>query len=573
MRMTRARRFSRLIFEQPIALTRRNVVVITSLFILRVALNFLDLLGVGLIAFLVGSASSGVYPTLLFNPGELLPEGDISQTSALVVAILAGSIFLLKAGLAISIVYFSTRYAAFLEARYSGRLVSELASTDDALIPKESIEDVQLRFTRGARARISGLLNSKLDLVGEVSLFVILISGMLFISPVIGLSILTFLSFSLVVLLRLILNNVRKQQKIVQDTDVISLRVLRSIQSILTELRLSTPSARQFWGTKFFKVRHESGLALSNLRLLEAAPRYALEVLALVGLLMLIGMVVILSSFGDLGSELGFAIGALFRMGTSLIPIQSAMQYLQVSRTDAKLTTGALDPELANEGARDENRDSQPKTISLQRGQNFSLANGNQVVLRDNLELKMGEWISIVGPSGVGKSSLLKGIIAFQKNGHSGSQVIGYCPQSPSLIPGGLIENLLLEESDSQVRSKSALEIANSVGLYEKEFPENGDYAPSHNLSGGQLLRLGIARALSANPDYLILDEPTSSLDLDTANNLLDWLRNNYAGGVLFASHDPNLILKADQIFNLGIGERGLITLERVKPGAVKLPS
>ena len=564
--MTRARWFSRLIFEQPIELTGRNVVVITSLFIFRVTLNVLDLLGVGLIAFLVGAASSGVYPTLPFYSFGLIPEGDISQGGALLVSSVAVSLFVLKAGLAISIVYFSTRYSAFLEARYSSRLVYELASVDDSLQSKESLEDIQLRFTRGARARISGLLNSKLDLVGEISLFIILISGMLLISPVIGLSILTFLSFSLLVLLRLILKNVRRQQKIVQDTDIHSLRVLRNIQSILVELRLSRQSARQFWGRKLFEVRHESGLALSNLRLLEAAPRYALEVLALMGLMLLIGTVVILSSFGELGSELGFALGALFRMGTSLIPIQSAMQYLQVSRTDSQLSSIAPGAELANTSKMTEKDSHHPKTISLQKGQSFSLVGGNRVLLGDDLKLKTGEWVSIVGPSGVGKSSLLKSIIAFQKKKSKGSQSLGYCPQSPSLIPGGLIENLLLEESDDELRSKRALEIANSVGLYESDFPKDGDLTPSHNLSGGQLLRLGIARALSANPSCLILDEPTSSLDFDTSSNLLEWLRGNYAGGVLIASHDPNLISKSDHIFRLGRKEKGHILLERMRP-------
>lgn len=527
----------------------------------------MDLLGVALISYLAGAVTSGFYPSLPTNPMNLLPSGSITQEGAIVLGAVATMSFFLKAALAMAVVYFSTRYSAYLEARYSGNLLQGLLERNKLGQRRSDPEYFQLMFTRGSRGRIAGLLSSKLDLVGEGSLFLILSFVMVLVSPTIGLSVIAFLVLSLLVLVRLILKNVRKQQEIVQQTDRRSLLTIRNFNSILTELRLSGNSAKRYWSDKFFDVRYESGIAFSNLRILQAAPRYALEILALFGLLLLVGLVIIFSSVSELGAQLGFAIGALFRIGTSLIPIQSALQYLQVSRTDSKLSEHGADlSQLSISGGSD--KPSAPRTdgvFSIPEQTEIVLPNSKSLIFRDGLSINPKEWIAIVGSSGIGKSSLLGEILSYAQEKNNQEVSIGFCPQSPAIVPGSMLENLLFENSSDPKKRAAAIELAESLGLKDEDFNQARDDEAQSPISGGQLLRLGIARALLLQPSVLILDEPTSALDKRTSNTVLDWLRQNYSGALLVATHDLEVVQRSDRIFEIEERDHKLTLYSKAK--------
>lgn len=548
-----SRYLSRKIFEEDIVIPGRNLAVIVLLFFLRLTLNLLDLLGVALISFITGAVATGSYPSIPYAPAVLVPSGLVTQEGIVLLGVAATVSFILKAALAIIVVYFSTRYCAYLEARYSSILVRDLLHKDLLGAKPQNPEHFQLMFTRGARGRIAGLLGSKLDLVGEGGLFVLLAFVMVIVSPVIGLSVVVLLGFSLLLLLKFILKAVKRQQETVQKTDRKSLQSIRNFNSILTEIRLSRESTKSFWSRNFFDVRLESGIAFSNLRILQAAPRYALEVLALLGLLLLVSAVVIFSSVPELGTQLGFAIGALFRIGTGLIPIQSALQYLQRSRTDAKLAS--LGANLLESGAPEEetasSRNWKASSISVPAGTSITLPNSEKLFLGANLNVDAGEWLALTGPSGIGKSSMLVELMAIAQRNSNKKISMGYCPQSPVLIPGGVEENILLEKVEDPILKSKALELANSLGLRSSEFFDSGEESDSNRISGGQLLRVGIARAVIFEPSVLILDEPTSGLDTHTSEKVMDWLRDNFAGAVLIATHDPLVVARSNQSFSI----------------------
>ena len=534
-------------------MSRKSTFLMFSLFVLRVALNFLDLLGVALISFLAGAVTSGSYPSLAVNPMNLLPAGEITQEGALVLGAVATASFFLKAVLAMAVVYFSSRYAAYLEALYTGRLLQDLLEVDKLSQMHSDPEHFQLMFTRGSRGRIAGLLSSKLDVVGESSLFLILSVAMVLVSPTIGLSVIAFLVFALSVLVRLILRRVRRQQKIVQHTDRKSLLTIRNFNSIITELRLSKKLVKRYWSDKIFHVRHESGIAFSNLRLLQAAPRYALEVLALLGLVLLIGLVIIFSSVDELGTELGFAIGALFRIGTSLIPIQSALQFLQVSRTDSMLSDHGADFSTSAEKIIDDEdfESAEGGVFFFPDGNMHILPNSKKLEFREPLRIDQNEWVALVGASGIGKTSLLRAILATLQEKPNRATSVGYCPQSPALIPGGMLANILLEETNDPQKQVLAAELAKSLGLEDKDFEQTEKTEDQTQVSGGQQLRVGIARALALNPSVLVLDEPTSALDRKTSTVVLDWLRNNFSGAVLIATHDSRVVGMSDRVYEI----------------------
>ena len=564
MRVSLSNRFSSKIFETTVILPRKSVLMIGLLFVSRIFLNLLDLLGVALIAYLAGAVTSGTYPILAANPLGLLPSGEFTIEGAVILGTTASISFFLKAALAMSVVYFSTRYSAFLEASYSSNLLGRLLESKKLTEETETTEHYQLMFTRGSRGRIAGLLSSKLDLVGEGSLFLILSIVMVLVSPTIGLSVIAFLALSILVLVRLILRNVRRQQEIVQRSDRNSLLAVRTINSVLSELRLSRNSAKNYWTEKLFQVRLESGVSFSNLRLLQAAPRYVLEILSLFGLLLMVGLVIVFSSVSEMGTELGFAMAALFRIGSSLIPIQSALQYLEVSRADSKLSEFDADLSIPQGVEAVDYADdlSDADHFFIPAGTQIILPNSKPLIFKDALHVNAMEWVAIVGPSGIGKSSVLSEILSKLRVKSHLEAPVGFCPQSPALIDGSLMENLLLENTTDLKLQDAAINLGHSLNLKEEDFNQEPQNSSKNQISGGQLLRVGIGRALLMEPSILILDEPTSALDSKTSSEVLDWLKTNYFGGLIMATHDPEVARRSQLIYEIQ-NKNGVLMLSK----------
>ncbi|MFS0836616.1 ABC transporter ATP-binding protein [Paenibacillus sp. 1P03SA] len=165
-----------------------------------------------------------------------------------------------------------------------------------------------------------------------------------------------------------------------------------------------------------------------------------------------------------------------------------------------------------------------------------------------NLDIKEGEFITVIGPSGCGKSTLLK-IVAGLDTDHNGNVRLegeevagpgidkGFIFQEPRLFPWLTVEKNIaadLSLKDPQVRAKvdNLIELVKLQG-FEKSYPRE--------LSGGMAQRVSIARALLRKPKILLLDEPFGALDAFTRAHmqevLLDiWQANRTT--MVFVTHD-----------------------------------
>jgi ABC-type multidrug transport system fused ATPase/permease subunit len=164
-----------------------------------------------------------------------------------------------------------------------------------------------------------------------------------------------------------------------------------------------------------------------------------------------------------------------------------------------------------------------------------------------------GEHIAIVGPSGVGKTTLIslilrlyqptKGELCFDGRPASNYELtslrqrIGYVPQNSLLLSGTIMENLrygnLEADEEHVIRATKTAGIHTFISAlpdgYQSRVGEAGV-----NLSEGQKQRLAIARALIKDPDILIFDEPTSALDSFTENSFIEALKSMTQGKTLF---------------------------------------
>jgi cell division transport system ATP-binding protein len=184
-------------------------------------------------------------------------------------------------------------------------------------------------------------------------------------------------------------------------------------------------------------------------------------------------------------------------------------------------------------------------------------------ILRDlNFTVNKGEFIFITGPSGAGKTTTLKMLIAMEKPTHGTvkfmemelndikkSEIpflrrkIGFVFQDFKLLPKRTVfQNIALGLEVSgvfgDVIMKNVSELLKAVELYTKK----DEYPLS--LSGGEQQRVAIARALVQNPQVLLADEPTGNLDEETSKIIIDIIKsfNNKGTTVMLATHDKHLI-------------------------------
>jgi len=193
---------------------------------------------------------------------------------------------------------------------------------------------------------------------------------------------------------------------------------------------------------------------------------------------------------------------------------------------------------------------------------NLTFAYDKEIILEDiNLSVKERDFLAIIGPNGGGKSTLLKLILGINKIQQGTIQIlgskpeknlshIGYVPQNTNVntdFPIKVIEVVMMGHTGE----KSALfdydkeEITCAMDALVQVDMEEYANVKIGSLSGGERQRVMIARALCANPKILLLDEPTSSIDVKGQREIYDLLKLlNQNITIIVVSHDISVILE-----------------------------
>lgn len=214
-------------------------------------------------------------------------------------------------------------------------------------------------------------------------------------------------------------------------------------------------------------------------------------------------------------------------------------------------------------------------------------SNSLHVLKGVDIEIKQGEFVSIMGSSGSGKSTLLN-ILGILDNYDEGSyylngmlikdmsekkaaklrnELVGFVFQSFNLISfKNAMENVALplyyQGVSRKKRNKIALEYLDKMGLLEW-----AEHMPNE-MSGGQKQRVAIARSLISNPKIIFADEPTGALDTTTSYEVMQILKEINAEGItiILVTHEHDIAAMSDKIIRLNDG----IIAETIKNGDLK---
>jgi iron complex transport system ATP-binding protein len=198
-------------------------------------------------------------------------------------------------------------------------------------------------------------------------------------------------------------------------------------------------------------------------------------------------------------------------------------------------------------------------------------------VLKDvGIDLGKGEILSIVGPNGAGKTTLLKCILgivkpnkgtilidgkdASRKNRLSLAKCISYVPQaSPSKFPISVFDTVLMGRRPYMVWKPSKIDLEVVADVLRSMDLEDVALRDFDQLSGGQKQKVLLARAFVQDTDYLLLDEPTSNLDLRHQMEVMEMISSvvkRKGAAAMLAMHDLNLASRfSDTIVMLNAGK------------------
>ena len=311
---------------------------------------------------------------------------------------------------------------------------------------------------------------------------------------------------------------------------------------------------------------------------ISAFPKLLFEYIIIIIFCLLI-MVFIYSDFlliENLVPSLALFSVAAFRMLPSSNKILLSLQKIKYSKSAIELIYEEIKDNYNEKLIENTDLSLNFKKLSL-KNLSFKYQSTNNFLFKDiSLDISKGKIYGITGLTGSGKTTLadiimglnnkadgkilLNDSLDLNKYKNSWQKLIGYVPQNIYLLDDTIKNNIAFGEFSNDIDEATLLKsiklakleklINNLEAGYDTNIGENGS-----KLSGGQIQRVGIARALYANPQILILDEITSSLDVNTEEEIINVIKNlEGEKTIILITHRLNMLKICDDVFELNNG-------------------
>lgn len=306
-------------------------------------------------------------------------------------------------------------------------------------------------------------------------------------------------------------------------------------------------SSENIFYENFVQKSHEMKTVQAKHGFYASIPPYIVEILVVTALLVMACILSVqnINSNSNLIASFAIVVAALFRIAPALNRIQSAVIAINSSRNFVKLLNNEHEKFQFKTGLIPENLPKMDfKDKITFENVKFSYIEGKEVIKNISFEINKGDFIGIIGLSGAGKSTvadILTGLLPAdsgkilvdgqeltEKTFPQFRRLIGYVPQQINILDKSFKENVAwgCENIDDEgvIKALKASQLFDVIN----EYPQGIDadvIVGSNGLSQGQKQRLAIARALYRDPEILILDEATSSLDVQVESMITETLK------------------------------------------------
>lgn len=553
--------------------------------ILQIGLGFLDLLGVAAFGVLGALSVTGVQS---LQPGnrvaavlDLLNLTNFSfQSQVAILAISASVILVLRTVLSI---IFTRKIFFFLSRRgatISSALISKLLSQSLTEVQSRSTQDTLYSVTAGVSAITLGVLGTATTIVSDASLLLIMVAGLFIVDPTIAVTTIIFFGSLGLILYRSM--NVKAHNLGFQVASL-SVKSNEKIIEVLTSYRESVVrNRRDYYAREIGRLRLGLADVLAEMQFMPNISKYVIESGIVIGAVLIAGAQFAIQDARHAVATLTVFLAA----GTRIAP---AIMRLQQSAIQIKSGIGSAIPtlELIESLHGIETIQQVDDTLDVKhigfmsevvlKGVSFRYPNQSKDALNNvTVNIKIGESLAIVGPSGAGKTTLVDVLLGVLKPSSGEITIsnvdplasinkwpgaISYVPQDVVISNGTIRENIAMGfpiEVASDELIWDAIEIAQLTD-FVKSLPLSLDTPVGERgtkISGGQRQRLGIARAMFTKPKLLVLDEATSSLDGQTEADISGAIQNlKGTVTVVLIAHRLSTVRNTGQVMYMDNGE------------------
>lgn len=559
----------------------RQRIVFFTLVAAKAVSSVLDILGIALIALITGLAANNLDPEQpLIIMGFQLPI--VSQETLVLLVIGVLIVFALKAAIAISLGKAIAVFLARVESQKATEIANFLLSGDLSNLHRFSKGEIVWASMGSASVAYSGLLTNLSIFISEGTLLILVAAAFFIADPVASIFVFAYFA-GIVVMIQLIVGRASKRAGI-DSAEGAAQSMVHLDDTINTYREITVANKQQFYIGKFGKSRQRMASSLGTSSFLSGMPRYIVETALMLGVVTFVGFQFLTGQLATGLITVGVFLTGGVRIMASLLPLQNAMvgvkiqveqsqlahQILEEARHDA---TKKRNDELKNRTKQDtvtEKCAASALEVVMEK-LSFTYGGASSAAIQDvTLHISGGQHVAFIGPSGAGKTTLVDLILGLVEpssgylrvgdeslNHHNLIErgLVSYVPQNPGIVSGSIAENVALGTELNDIDAERVMEAINSAHLtdFVNTLPEGifssvGNQADA--LSGGQIQRLGLARALYTNPKLIVLDEATSALDAGSEAFISESIRSlGKDVTVIVIAHRLSTVQHSDVVF------------------------